>query len=100
MAKELEKARSLGNMPQKEEEVPLHKDSHRRQQKSFDLVKEDGQFVEKQAAKAPAHRDHKSVIDHEDAPKEPTVKATATKDEKKGKHLKPLVPKTPAKKVI
>ena len=30
MAKELEKARSLGNMPQKEEEIPLHKDSHRR----------------------------------------------------------------------
>jgi hypothetical protein len=30
MARELEKARKLGNMPKKEEEVPLHKDTHRR----------------------------------------------------------------------
>lgn len=100
MAKELEKARSLGNMPQKEKEIPMHKESHRRQQKSFDLVKDDGKFVEQQAASAPAHKDHKLMIDDEDEHKEPTVKAASAKDEKKGKDLKPSIPRKTAKKVI
>jgi len=38
LAKKLEKARDLGNLPPEEDEIPLHRSGHRYQQKSFDEV--------------------------------------------------------------